>query len=1516
MPHLLRNKALILFFLIGGHNLYGQTIARQAAFDFSNDTTVQIQMEGFLDSYNTFTYPNVTVFEPMVSLSISNQSDTIVRHPRVVINNRKNWFDIQSLRSECFEGANTEKEKALALWQFFRNNRLHYNEPECCDEINDPIKLFGVYGYGMCYNTNYANTFMAQGFNSFARSYSTRGGRHFVSEIGFEKQYALIDGDLETFYLKSDNRTLAAYQDVINDKNLIRRVHHYGKAEKYNVYNSYISEAIYSPSDYPYYFGRYKHYHTLDFSLRPGESIEYNWSPGPLYHSYGKVNNALTKDIANGKIIFNTNFLNTNIANLIDTLSFITTEVIDGSRPNIHSRFADSTAAFVLKVTSPFVILDGTVTGRFVRKSSNDSITISFSKDSTAWQTVWVSADTGVYVDTIHLYDQIATLNSTAIYSYFLRFEISSDTSITSCGIDSLNLITDFQVSRSFLPHLQLGINTINYNVANTDTCNVKVLIKWNESLDDSVPTQITSPTFPANKSITNGLRPTFYWPSATDATGITDYEFYLSDREDMRFPLTPSFEVYTSLSNQGVPLNQFTVPFEGLLNSGSTYYWKVRAKNTKGFWGPWSPVWTFTPMDVMPPANATAAIVSDSIVLTWKRDSTGVEPEYYEVHASRERLGFTPEESTLIATTEQTTFSVPFNGANTKTYYRIIARGTGNQKSGPSDVVQIPYPYAYIPIDTVHASEAYALTLSTNRIVTRDMIQLFLNNYLTLFIEEDVEAEVMSLPAWLTFDPATKTISGTADYQTIHSSDSVRVKFRGTSSGYEYVQAFLIPVEVNRSPTLSAIDTMARVEEFFEETIYASDADIENGDDISRIEILSVPQWLKVDIDESSGTVSLYGTPKLQDAGDHVAIVRAFDSVGDSTTRAYQISVIFSPGTGFTTVCRGDEVLFDLALNETATWNFTITEALDTIVEERVSGSHYSLKRIAQQTGIFHLVAHSDGVGLLDTSIVVKVNHVKVMGLTKSTAVVGMSFRSQLVLDAPCNENLNYRLIESPLWLRMDSLSGKLTGVPQGGDIGESDIVIQIRDRSGKYEKQTFRIQVNGDSINNTHSPQPGIIADKKICRGQSTTLFVTLSGTAPFDLIYTDGKDTVSAVDIDNSLFFVSVAPQQTTRYSVLSMLDADSIEQITAATSTLITVDTLTLRPYSSVVAIEDVEFNIQVIATGECQKKLKYTIEDGPAWISIDENNGILTGTPGKADVGTAKISVLVTDAYGNKASTNFDINVVAGAQRSGQLQISGQERICRGESGFLQIHFTGAAPWRFGITDDTDTIFVNNIYSTPYYFTVSPQATSSYHLVAIDDHSLSQFTISPQAVIVEVDTAFIGELTNTIAYESNPFSTYVEIRNNCAEVTFTIDNSQGWLEIDSLSGKITGTPRKEHVGSNLATIKLRDHSGRFVAKTFWIEVISSDSRIIEISPNPFKYESEITFAVAAKTKIQLLIYDLNGREVERLLDEDKDAGTYKIPWTADGSPPGIYMLVMRGVANGGTVFSTRRMIKIE
>ena len=66
------------------------------------------------------------------------------------------------------------------------------------------------------------------------------------------------------------------------------------------------------------------------------------------------------------------------------------------------------------------------------------------------------------------------------------------------------------------------------------------------------------------------------------------------------------------------------------------------------------------------------------------------------------------------------------------------------------------------------------------------------------------------------------------------------------------------------------------------------------------------------------------------------------------------------------------------------------------------------------------------------------------------------------------------------------------------------------------------------------------------------------------------------------------------------------------------------------------------------------------------------------------------------------------------------------------------------------------------------------------------------------------------------------------------------------------------------------------------------------KLFQNYPNPFNPTTKIGFSVPFKTKVRIDVYDIVGRRVAELLDEEKPAGKYEVDFVARNLSSGIYI----------------------
>ena len=63
------------------------------------------------------------------------------------------------------------------------------------------------------------------------------------------------------------------------------------------------------------------------------------------------------------------------------------------------------------------------------------------------------------------------------------------------------------------------------------------------------------------------------------------------------------------------------------------------------------------------------------------------------------------------------------------------------------------------------------------------------------------------------------------------------------------------------------------------------------------------------------------------------------------------------------------------------------------------------------------------------------------------------------------------------------------------------------------------------------------------------------------------------------------------------------------------------------------------------------------------------------------------------------------------------------------------------------------------------------------------------------------------------------------------------------------------------------------------------LVPSEFYLSQNYPNPFKEKTVIKYCVAYKTRVQLTVYNAEGKVIEKLVDKEKNSGTYEVKFSA-------------------------------
>jgi hypothetical protein len=731
---------------------------------------------------------------------LENRGETDVVNPWLSVNGRGRWGTTAEIAAAAVGAYTEERDRARAIWEFTRRQRFHATTWDA--EVQDPVKTFNVYGYTLCGDDAQviADLWKAAGLQT-RRGYPVG---HAVSEAFYDGGYHLLDGDEHCVYLLRDNETIAAEAEVVRDHDLIKRTHTYGILANDDPLTDQFSATLFG------YEGERKGSHggrsghTMNYVLRPGESIEWRWDHVGKEYTAAKImpdgkshgdgtgclnvwgGNAYSA-LRNGKLRYAPDLVGETARRGMASVANLAPPAAVG----LASANPATPAVVVWRQAAAYVMVGGVVSIKGSVQAPAAAVTLELSADGKAWEPLAEFAEAGAFDRQVSLDERLSPQNKPQ-YAWWLRLTIPSGSAVSQIAFD-----TDLQMASLALPGLGVGENSLVYRDESPAGRAVRLTHAWTERPAWHRPAAPVL-TEPAAEALVSGTDVAFSWtpPTHPDGAVIADYHLEVSAFADLRWPLSPNFEKLLSHTPQR-GTSSWRVPGLGLLNPGTPYYWRVRARDVRGVWGPWSAVRSFRCEAPGVPLNLTvkADPQAGTVILAWTPNPKGTTPVRYGVFAADEK-GFTAsrvsfrklvgrgfcrtqeefeakkdfvskvdETANLLAETPECSLQVvgptlAVALAN-RAFYRVVAVDAAGRESGPSDYAEAPRPFIWSQPDA--GARAVQPWRSQPGVIRSVGDVLCRGGYNPAFWTPDVlEFALGEAPPWLAIDAATGLLSGT----------------------------------------------------------------------------------------------------------------------------------------------------------------------------------------------------------------------------------------------------------------------------------------------------------------------------------------------------------------------------------------------------------------------------------------------------------------------------------------------------------------------------------------------------------------------------------------------------------------------------------------------------------------------------------------------------------------------------------------------------------------------------------
>lgn len=678
---------------------------------------------------------------------------------------RNNFRNIKEIVASVVTPGMNDGEKAIALW--YQQIQHRYHSSAGGDDLGDPVKVFNSYGLNPCGKD-------AMMMGGLWKQVGLKGAPvrlvgHAIAQVSYDGAWHVMDGDLGMIYLLRDNETLASDRQLARDHDLVKRTHTMGILVDDSRMRDEQAAAMFV-SEEPIQGNRAcPENTTMQMTLRPGEALVWRWGHLKPAKSMSPNQFLYPDNICNGLWEYRPDF-----GGDVWKKGAMQVEHV-ASGPEGLATENGKTGTIVWKIASPYPFVGGHL------ETEGSGAKFAVSPDGKQWTNIAGGN-----------FDKFFPLQSNPYYQYQLRCELPA-----GARLKRLAVINDLQMALLALPEMMVGENSFTYtdksptDNSTTDKSTperkVRITHEWVER-STSQPPVAPEAVYPPDGGQAEGTDFAFRWsvPQDPDGDSISDYQFMLANRPDMRWPLSTNFDKLISrTADKGKA--QYSLSSAGLLTGGKTYYWRVRAKDAKGVWGPWSKTFSFRPQAPNYPLEVALDYAPAQRIgtLTWKTNPLGQKPVKYRVYGSNEKgfsvsdvpyrvsVGLSQElqpefPANFIAETTATEMAVLSDGVESpnanQTYYRVVAVDAQGKRSGPSDYATAPRPTIYgKPTMRAKVGTEYRSQLQANHSLGDLRLRVVNGRETASFWDiEHPRFAIAEGPAWLKIDPSTGLLSGT----------------------------------------------------------------------------------------------------------------------------------------------------------------------------------------------------------------------------------------------------------------------------------------------------------------------------------------------------------------------------------------------------------------------------------------------------------------------------------------------------------------------------------------------------------------------------------------------------------------------------------------------------------------------------------------------------------------------------------------------------------------------------------
>ncbi len=625
-----------------------------------------------------------------------------------------------------------------------------------------------------------------------------------------------------------------------------------------------------------------------------------------------------------------------------------------------------------------------------------------------------------------------------------------------------------------------------------------------------------------------------------------------------------------------------------------------------------------------------------------------------------------------------------------------------------------------------------------------------------------------------------------------------------------------------NRTPTISgAPATTVNQGSSYSFTPTAADPD---GDAL-LFGIDAKPTWATF----NTSTGSLTGTPAAADVGMHRGIVVwVSDGKAQTLLPAFDVQVMAPQsnnrpptisGTPATSIVVGASYTFTPTASDPdanaltfSIRNRPVWAAFDAATG-RLQGSPPSAGTFADVA-----ISVSDGqvaVPLPSFTILVTpppVNRPPVIsGVPMTSVEAGTAYTFVPTASDPDGDPMLFSIAGQPSWTAFDTSTGRLSGMPPSGTTGTfSNIRISVTDGPNTATLAAFSITVTVPTANRP----PTITGSPPTSATQGALYTFTPTASDPDGNALTfsiANRPAWATFNATNGTLQGTPGAANIRTYGniVISVSDGTASTPLAAFSITVAASNippTITGSPPTT--ATVGTQYSFTPTASDADGGTLTFSIANKPSWATFSTTTGRLQGTPVAANIGTfANIGISVSDGQDSAPLASFSIVVSAAPNQPPTISgvpptsvTAGTAYSCQptasdADGGTLTFSITNRPTWA------TFSTATGRLQGTPTSANVGTFANIG---IGVSDGQGGSAQLATFQIVVSAppnrSPTISGTPTTAVTVGTAYSFTPTASDPDGDSLTFGIANLPAWASFDTTTGRVSGTPAAQHVGT--------------------------------------------------------------------------------------------------------------------